>query len=232
MEKGYRTLRSDLEQCMIADINLAFEAKKSLINKIKKEMEMQGVNKAQLRARQKKLIKENVTLEKMQKTQEFLSSISIFNAVIGAAGEALFSKCATLSYIFMVIAHMLNAGMISIIYPFAVFGYALMEETRPGKNFWIFMLKYTVFILFVKFACQLHIWPDLGISGTYDTVGVRFYYNLIYLLGLGIVRNQTRENNLLSINQHFTRTPRPYIHPWTNLLRKPYWSLGTKRNRS
>ena len=151
MEKGYRNLRSDLEKCMIADISILFEAKKSQIAQVQSQMLLEGVNKAQLRARQKKLVKENITLDKMKKTQEFLQSVSIFNALIGAAGEALFSKCATLSYICMIVAHMLNAGMVSIIYPFAVFGYALMEETRPGKTFWLFMMKYTVFILFAKF---------------------------------------------------------------------------------
>lgn len=34
MEKGYRQLRSDLEKCMHADINILFEAKKSQIAKI------------------------------------------------------------------------------------------------------------------------------------------------------------------------------------------------------
>lgn len=52
----------------------------------------------------------------------------------------------------------MNAGFISILYPFAVFGYALMEEQRPGKGFWSFMIKYTLFILFMKFIFQLDCW--------------------------------------------------------------------------
>lgn len=73
----------------------------------------------------------------------------------------------------MIVAHMLNAGLISIVYPFAVFGYALMEETRPGKNFWIYMLKYTVFILFVKFLVQLDVWDYIGVSSYYEEISVR-----------------------------------------------------------
>ena len=44
-----------------------------------------------------------------------------------------------------------SAGMITIIYPFVVFGYALIEEQRPGKYFWDMMTKYTIFILLMKF---------------------------------------------------------------------------------
>jgi hypothetical protein len=36
----------------------------------------------------------------------------------------------------MVLSQFYTAGFISIIYPFAVFGYAIMEESRPGKKFW------------------------------------------------------------------------------------------------
>jgi hypothetical protein len=32
-----------------------------------------------------------------------------------------------------------NAGIISIPYPIAVFGYALLEETRPRKEFWVYI---------------------------------------------------------------------------------------------
>ena len=51
----------------------------------------------------------------------------------------------------MIISMIVNAGIISLLYPFAVFGYALMEEQRPGKTFWRLMIYYTLFILFMKF---------------------------------------------------------------------------------
>jgi hypothetical protein len=51
----------------------------------------------------------------------------------------------------MVLTQIFNAGLISILFPFAVFGYALMEEVRPGRKFWNLMIKYTLFILFMKF---------------------------------------------------------------------------------
>jgi len=30
-----------------------------------------------------------------------------------------------------------NAGLFGLIYPLSIFGYALLEETRPRKEYWI-----------------------------------------------------------------------------------------------
>ena len=57
----------------------------------------------------------------------------------------------------MILSMYINAGMISVIYPIAVFGYALIEETRPRKEFWIFIRTYTSFLLVFKFIVNLSI---------------------------------------------------------------------------
>ena len=58
----------------------------------------------------------------------------------------------------MIVSQIVSAGLITIAYPFAVFGYALMEEERPPKWFWSVMIKYALFILFMKFIFQLDLW--------------------------------------------------------------------------
>jgi len=63
----------------------------------------------------------------------------------------------------MILSMILNAGLISILYPLGVFGYALMEEGRPGRHFWNFMSAYTLFILFMKLIVNLDIWYAVGI---------------------------------------------------------------------
>jgi hypothetical protein len=71
-----------------------------------------------------------------------------------------------------------NAGFISLLYPFAVFGYALMEETRPTEKFWDFMLKYTIFVLMVKFTLNLEILDPF--------IGSEYFTELNSYLKLGI----------------------------------------------
>ena len=50
-----------------------------------------------------------------------------------------------------------NAGLISLVYPFSLFGYALLEESRPSKTYWKFIQMYTVLIILLKFALTLDI---------------------------------------------------------------------------
>jgi hypothetical protein len=57
---------------------------------------------------------------------------------------------------------MKNAGFISLVYPFMVLGYAIMEETSPTKKFWHFTLMYTVALLLLKFIYQLEFWSALS----------------------------------------------------------------------
>jgi len=57
----------------------------------------------------------------------------------------------------MILSMYVNAGIVSLFYPFAVFGYGLLEEKRPDKAFWKIALKYSIFLLFVKILINLEI---------------------------------------------------------------------------
>ena len=80
----------------------------------------------------------------------------------------------------MLLSMFQNAGIISIFYPIAVFGYALMEETRPRNSFWNLVRAYTTVLLFFKFVMNLSMleeymagddflyWESLLKIGIYD----------------------------------------------------------------
>ena len=53
------------------------------------------------------------------------------------------SNLDTLSYFFMILATAQNPGIVTLVYPFSVFGFASMEETRPRKHFWYFIMFLT-----------------------------------------------------------------------------------------
>lgn len=55
----------------------------------------------------------------------------------------------------------MNAGIISLPYPIAVFGWALLEERRPGKQFWLFIRYYTEAVLAFKFLLNLDFWGPI-----------------------------------------------------------------------
>jgi hypothetical protein len=62
-----------------------------------------------------------------------------------------------------------NAGAVAIIYPFAVFGFALLEETRPGKMFWRVILTYSLTLLLLKYIVNLNI-----VHASLETTSVPF----------------------------------------------------------
>jgi len=65
--------------------------------------------------------------------------------------EMVITYSDSVCYFLMIISMMKNAGLISVFYPFIVFGYALMEEVNPSKKFWYGILIYTEFLILVKF---------------------------------------------------------------------------------
>ena len=72
---------------------------------------------------------------------------------------AIFRGCinhiAIIAYACMLTSMYTNAGIVSMAYPFAVFGYALLEETRPGKKFWRRILTYSLVVLFLKYVVNI-----------------------------------------------------------------------------
>ena len=49
----------------------------------------------------------------------------------------------------------MNAGLISVFYPIMVFGFGLVEEVRPKKEFWRIIRLYTTFVLIIKMVFNL-----------------------------------------------------------------------------
>lgn len=45
-----------------------------------------------------------------------------------------------------------------MVFPLMIFGYALLEESKPGKSFWFFTIIYTQIIILVQFTVQLTAW--------------------------------------------------------------------------
>lgn len=77
-------------------------------------------------------------------------------------------------YFFMMFSMYQNAGLMSIVYPISIFGYALIEESRPKKEYWDFIRVYTLIILFIKMVANLS-WLD----SVMDTPTFKYYHGLL-----------------------------------------------------
>ena len=74
------------------------------------------------------------------------------------------SQLKNLIYFFMVMSMVANAGLIGVIFPITVFGYAMLEETRPSKAFFHNFIYYTMALLFVKFTWNLSLMESVSDS--------------------------------------------------------------------
>ena len=113
----------------------------------------------------------------------------------------IISNTHNLIYICAVFSMNTNAGLIGLFYPFSIFGYALLEETRPRKQYWDLVTKYTICLLCVKFILNLSIFGDaLGsesfqlINGyvklgfyDYDSTKDIFYYMLPEIMIMALI---------------------------------------------
>lgn len=70
--------------------------------------------------------------------------------------NTLLSNTEFLCYLFMVICMIMNGSLLSLVYPVSIFIYALLEEKRPGKGYWLIMLNFTAAVLILKFLFQTY----------------------------------------------------------------------------
>lgn len=101
-----------------------------------------------------------IKLKQMVRTWGFTRPWSMMFKLIETWFYMIVSNTQNLIYLCMIFSMFENAGLISLVYPVAVFGYALLEETRPRKEFWNFARLYTTVLLFFKFLVNLSVFGD------------------------------------------------------------------------
>ena len=91
----------------------------------------------------------------MARTWEFTRPKSMIWRILESIVYLSISKVEYLIYMAMIYSTFENAGLITLIYPFMIFGWALLEETRPSHYFWIRLKWYTTFVLLTKFFVNI-----------------------------------------------------------------------------
>lgn len=94
----------------------------------------------------------------MKRTMRFSKFSKVINAYLRLLIEIFVTYSDSVCYILMIVSMMKNAGLISILYPMVVFGYALMEEVNPRKRIWYSLMVYSEILILLKFIFQLSFW--------------------------------------------------------------------------
>lgn len=84
-----------------------------------------------------------------------------FTRYIVVIYKALVSYSELFCYIMMLLATLMKAGWLYMVYPVTIFGYCMLEEKRPGRTYWFFILFYTQFLIVVNFMVQLELWSTI-----------------------------------------------------------------------
>lgn len=93
---------------------------------------------------------------------------------VGLIMEMIVTYSDFICYLLMIVSMMKNAGVISLPYPLIVFGYALMEEVNPKKQFWYGILIYTEALIMIKFLFQLQFW-----TAVWDVSQIQNFQNIL-----------------------------------------------------
>ena len=102
-----------------------------------------------------------IKLNQLKLSWDFTRPLPLTLHLIETFFYILISQSQSIIYFSMIFSMYMNAGIISLPYPIAVFGWALLEENRPGKLFWSFIRYYTEIVLGFKFILNLDIFGPI-----------------------------------------------------------------------
>lgn len=103
----------------------------------------------------------DLQLKDMKRTQDFMKFGQVASGYFSLIFQIFATYSDSLCYLLMIISMMKNAGLVSLIYPVVVFGFAIMEEINPKKKFWYAIMIYTEVLILVKFLFQLSFWDAI-----------------------------------------------------------------------
>lgn len=128
-------------------------------------------------------IDKRIKLKDMKKTWEFTRTSSMLFRYIECLFYIIISCTDSLTYAAMIFSMYTNAGLITMFYPLAVFGYALLDEVRPKYQFWNTVMAYSMFVLVFKFIFSVEFFREIVLHGSVHYV--------VSLLKVGIVDYST-----------------------------------------
>lgn len=119
-----------------------------------------------------------IKLKDMTNTWDFTRLSSMFFKYIELFFYAIVSNTDNIVYLSMMASMFQSAGLVSLIYPISIFGFALVEETRPRQSFWNFIRDYSIVMLSIKFFINLKILDGFSSDERFE------HWNGILMIGI------------------------------------------------
>jgi hypothetical protein len=86
--------------------------------------------------------------------KEPFSSVQLLKKIIGSSARLLLSATQGICFTLMIIVHIFNGNILSLIYVLSIFFYALVTKCRPHKLYWEILRLYTGIVIGLKYLCS------------------------------------------------------------------------------
>ena len=203
LESGLEDIPSFLEDELREAANLSVQLeimklKLELIEcKIIKEETKKGENE-EIYVKTKELNK--AVTRKIDGISKKLTCCSWIKLICETLFKMLLSSTQILCYILMILAHVFNDSLLSVIYPTSIFGYAILASCRPSRMYWKIMLIYSLMLILLKYI--LSELETLGIidlnAWVEDVANVCFFFHTTSQYSF-LARVSTRDSVILRI---------------------------------
>ena len=133
--------------------------------------------------------------------------------LLKSLGKFLLENNEYIIYLFLLINHLINGNILSMIYPIMVLIFGIIQYPRPSRIFWKILMVYTTLIIFLKFAIQLNIWEMIDYTKNFilyfdesnekfiSSIGLKKIFNHDFLIFMGYIIPDFIVLLLLIINQ-------------------------------
>lgn len=96
-----------------------------------------------------------IKLNQLKMSWDFTRPLPLMLHFVETFFYIIISQSQNMIYFCMILSMYMNAGIISLPYPIAIFGWAILEERRPGSKFWAGVRIYSVCLVTLKFLLNL-----------------------------------------------------------------------------
>ena len=169
-EKNEQTMRHYITKAQIKRINSEKEKKET--NKVKTFLRKESEEDILKKVKKKNLFKFKQFEELLQTRlfKEYLTKAYQIKSILFDLQSFFSNNFNWICYFSMILDHILTGHIMTLFFPISILCYAILENPRPKKRYWLLCLYYTIFILCIKFIIQLKIFSIFLNEELFNTI--------------------------------------------------------------
>ena len=182
LNKNENNMRHNITKAQIKRINSEIDKKKPIKKKLSRKVSEEDVLK-KLKSKNIFKFKQFEELHETRLFQVYLTKTYQLKSIFFDLYSFFTNNFNWICYFNMILSHILTGHIITLFYPISILCYAILENPRPTKNYWLICLFYTIIILCTKFIIQLKFFSVFIEEKLYKDIE---YYINVYQIGFSL----------------------------------------------